>query len=288
METGGPVLVVGGTGSVGGEVVRLLRARGGRVRALVRDPFAASRLGGPGVELVQGDLSQPATLAPALNGVARVFLVTRSGPDTVPLQTAMIRAAADAGVERLVRVSVLAPPEPVAAGIVEWHQAVETVLEQSGVPGVNLRPTSMMQNLLASADLIRRSGQFFGGQGDGRVAFVDARDVAGAAVGALLRDHHVTESVAVTGPEALSYADLAGTLADVLGRPVRYVDLSEEAHRRALLAAGLPDWLARDLSLLEEAARGATMPVSDGVERLSGRPPRSFRGFAEAYRAAFA
>ena len=282
------ILVVGGTGKVGGEVIRLLRERGESVRALVRDPFGASHIAGPGVELVQGDLSHPATLTPALKGVARVFLVTSSGPDTVPLQTAMIRAAADASVGRLVRVSVMPAPEPVPAGILEWHEAVEAVLAQSGIPAVNLRPTSMMQNLLASAEMIRRAGQFVGGQGDGKVAMVDARDVALAAVGALTRPAHVTEHVELTGPESLSYADAAEILAAVLGRPVQYLDLAEPAFKAALQGAGLPDWLAGDLSLLENSSRGTVMPVSEGVRRLSGKEPRSFRTFVQDYRAALA
>ncbi len=282
------ILVVGGTGTVGGEVVRLLRGARIPVRALVRDPFAASRIAGPGVELIQGDLGAPETLAPALRDIRRVFLVTSSGPGTVPLQTAMIHAAADAGVERLVRISVLGVGQPVPAGILEWHGAVEATLAASGVPGVNLRPTSMMQNLLSSAEVIRRAGQFFGSQGDGKVAFVDARDVAAAAVGALTRATHVTEDVALTGPAPLSYGEVAETLTDILGRPVRYVDLPREAFRASLAAAGLPEWLAADLSLLEDASRGTTMPLSDGVLRLAGSPPRTLRTFLEDHRALLA
>lgn len=281
------ILVVGATGTVGAEVLRLLRQRGEPLRALVRDPFSASRLAGPGVELVQGDLARPSTLPPALHGVTRVFLVTPAGPETVPLQGNMIAAAAAAGVDRLVRVSVLGIGSPVAAGILEWHAAVEQRLADVAIPAVNLRPTSMMQNLLGSAETIRRAGQFFGGQGDGRVALVDARDVAAAAVGALVRPEHITESVAITGPESLSYGDVAVVLADVLGRPVQYVDLPPEPYRNALRSAGLPEWLARDLSLLEDASRGTVMPVSSSVDRLAGAPPRRFRTFVEDYRSAF-
>jgi len=282
------ILVVGATGTVGGEVVRLLAERGEPVRALVRDPFKASRLARPGVELVQGDLAAPASLPPVLRGVDRVFLVTRSGPETVPLQGAMIAAAAAAGVARLVRVSVLGIGSGLPVGLFDWHAAMEAALEASGVPGVNLRPTSYMQNLLGSADTIRRAGQFYGAQGDGKVAFVDARDVAAAAVGALTRPVHVTETVSVTGPESLSYAEAADILAAVLGRPVRYVDLPPDALREGLEGAGLPAWMAHDLATVEAAARGTIMPVTDGVERLAGRPPRTLAQFAADYRAVFA
>jgi len=281
------ILVIGGTGKIGGEVIRLLAGQGQQCRALVRDPFAASRLAGPGVELCQGDLARPATLPGAFSGITRVFLVTSPGPETVHLQGAAIAAAAAAGVERLVRISVEGVGTPVAAGILEWHSTVERVLADSGIPAVNLRPTSLMQNLLGSVETIRRAGQFFGAQGDGRVAFVDARDVAAAAVGALMREKHHSEDVTLTGPAAHSYADLAGQLSEELGRPVAYVDLPPDAYRAGMIAAGLPEWLARDLALLEDASRGTVMPVADGVERLAGVEPRPFREFAHDYRGVF-
>lgn len=282
------ILVVGGTGKIGSEVVRLLAERGEQVRVLVRDPFKASRLARPGVELVQGDLSVPATLPPVLRDVRRVFLVTPPGPDTVPLQGALIAAAAAAGVERLVRVSVLGIGSGLPVGLFEWHAAVEAALAASGVPGVNLRPTSYMQNLLGSAETIRRAGQFFGAQGDGKLPFVDARDVAAAGVGALLRPTHVTETVTITGPESLSYAEVAEVLTAVLGRPVQYVDLPPDALRQGLEGAGFPGWLAQDLATLEGASHGTILPVSDGVERLAGHPPRTLAQFAADYRAVLA
>jgi uncharacterized protein YbjT (DUF2867 family) len=282
------ILVVGGTGTIGSELVRLLAGERRRVRLLVRDPFSASRLAGPGVEIVQGDLSRPETLPAALVGIQRIFLLTASGPETVPFQTAMIDAAAAAGIERLVRVSALGVGGAVQAGILEWHGAVEQVLAASGVPGINLRPASMMQNLLSSAEMIRRTGQFFGGQGDGRVAFIDARDVAAAAAGALTRAEDASENVALTGPESLSYGDLAAALTTEVGRPVTYQDLAAEPFRHSLIAAGLPEWLANDLSTLEDASRGTVMAASEGVTRLAGRPPRSFREFLVDHRALFA
>lgn len=279
------ILVVGGTGKIGGEVIRLLAERGTPVRALVRDPFKASRLARPGVELVQGDLGRPETLAPALRGVTRVFLVTNPGPDTAPHHGAMIAASAEAGVERLVRVSVLGIGSAVPAGLFKWHAAAEEALAASGVPAVNLRPTSYMQNVLGQAESIRRAGQFFGSQGDGKLPIVDARDVAAAAVGALTRANHSTETVMITGPEPLSYGEMAAVMTRVLGRPVAYLDLPPEVYCQGLLGVGLPEWLARDLSILEDATRGTILSPSDGVTRLAGHPPRPFEEFIQDHRA---
>jgi uncharacterized protein YbjT (DUF2867 family) len=120
------------------------------------------------------------------------------------------------------------------------------------------------------------------------VAFVDARDVAAAAAGALTRAEPTSENVALTGPEALSYGDLAAAFTTELGRPVAYQDLAAEPFRHSLIAAGLPEWLANDLSTLEDASRGTVMAVSEGVMRLAGQPPRSFREFLGDHRALFA
>jgi uncharacterized protein YbjT (DUF2867 family) len=199
----------------------------------------------------------------------------------------MIAAAATAGVERLVRVSVLGIGSGLPAGLFEWHAAAEAALAASGLPGVNLRPTSYMQNFLGQAESIRRAGQFFGSQGDGKLPFVDARDVAAAAVGALTRPTHITETVTITGPEPLSFDEMAGVMTGVLGRPVAYVDLPPEAYRQGLIGAGMPEWLARDLSLLEDATRGTIMPASDGVERLAGHPPRPFEAFLRDHQSLF-
>lgn len=281
-------LVIGGTGTTGREVVRLLAARGEPIRVLVRDPFKASFLAAPGVELVQGDLTRPDSLPGAFQGTRRLFLVTPPAPDMVALQSAAVEAARAAGVERLVRVSVLGAGTGIPMQLATWHTEVEKLVAVSGIPAVHLRPSSFMQNFLASAGLIRATGQIFGTSGDGKITFVDTRDVAAAGVGALTRDDHQNETVEIGGPAALSLDEVAGTFAAVLGRPVTHIDLPAEAMKAGLMAAGLPEWLAADLVSYHGLARGRVMPVADGVQRLAGAPARSFETFIRDHRAAFA
>jgi uncharacterized protein YbjT (DUF2867 family) len=281
-------LVIGGTGTTGREVVRLLAARGETIRVLVRDPFKASFLAAPGVELVQGDLSRPAGLPGALEGTRRLFLVTPPAPDMVALQTAAVEAAKAAGVDRLVRVSVLGAGAGIPMQLATWHTEVEELVDASGIPAVHLRPASFMQNFLASAGLIRATGQIFGTSGDGKITFVDTRDVAAAGVGALTRADHQNEKVEIGGPAALSLDDVAATFASVLGRPVTHVDLPAEAMKAGLMGAGLPEWLAADLVSYHGLARGKVMPVAGDVLRLAGAPARSFETFIRDHRAAFA
>lgn len=281
-------LVIGGTGTIGREVVRLLAAGTESVRAMVRDPFAASALAGPRVELVQGDLTRPESLPGVFRGIRRMFLVTPPGPDTVPLQSAAVDAARAAGVERLVRISVMGAGTGMPVKITDWHTEMEQRVAASGIPAVQLRPTSYMQNFLKSAELIRTTGQVFGSAADGAVALVDTRDIAAAAVGALTRPDHVDETPHLTGPAALTGAEVAATFARVLGRPVHYVDLPSEAMKAGLIGAGMPEWLATDLVRLDELGRGRVMPVTPDLERLAGAPPRSLETFVRDHRAAFA
>lgn len=280
-------LVIGGTGTTGREVVRLLAARGEAIRVLVRDPFKASFLAAPGVELVQGDLARPDSLPGALEGTRRLFLVTPPAPDMVTLQTAAVEAAQAAGVERLVRVSVFGAGTGIPMQLATWHTEVEELVGASGVPAVHLRPSSFMQNFLASAGLIRATGQIFGTSGDGKITFVDTRDVAAAGVGALTRADHQDEKVEIGGPAALSLDEVAATFALVLGRPVTHVDLPAEAMKAGMMGAGLPEWLAADLVSYHGLARGRVMPVTDEVQRLAGVPARSFETFVRDHRAAF-
>lgn len=281
-------LVIGGTGTIGREVVRLLAAGTEPVRALVRDPFRASALAGPRVTLVQGDLARPESLPAAFDGVRRMFLVTPPGPDTVPLQSAALAAARAAGVERLVRISVMGAGTGMPVKITDWHTEVEHLVAASGIPAVQLRPTSYMQNFFKTAELIRTTGQMFGSAGDGAVALVDTRDIAAAAVGALTRADHEDETPHLTGPAALTGPEVAETFARVLGRPVSYVDLPSEAMKAGLLGAGMPEWLATDLVTLDELGRGRVMPVTGDIERLAGHPPRSLETFVRDHRSVFA
>lgn len=281
-------LIIGGTGTTGREVVRLLAARGETIRVLVRDPFKASFLAAPGVELVQGDLSRPESLPGAFHGTRRLFLVTSPAPDMVALQSAAVEAAKAAGLERLVRVSVQGAGTGIPMKLATWHTEVEELVDASGIPAVHMRPSSFMQNFLASAGLIRATGQIFGTSGDGKITFVDTRDLADAGVGALTRADHQDEKVDIGGPAAMSLDEVAATFAAVLGRPVTHVDLPAEAMKAGMIGAGLPEWLATDLVSFHGLARGRVMPVTDEVQRLAGAPARSFETFIRDHRAAFA
>ena len=168
------ILVIGATGTVGSEVVRQLVATGERPRALVRDPATARQRLGDQVEHVVGDLDRPETIAAALAGVDRVFLLTTQSSRQPEWERAVIGAAARAGVGQLVKLSVFRADEQSPLQVARQHGKAEQVLAQSGLAATILRPVFFMQNLLAMV----HDGAIATAAGDGRVAMVDARDIA--------------------------------------------------------------------------------------------------------------
>jgi uncharacterized protein YbjT (DUF2867 family) len=286
------IAVTGASGRVGSEVVRELRERAAPTRALVHTPDKVASVEGSGVEAVAADLADLAAVERALAGCERMLLIAPPGPRIVELEGVAISAAAGCGVSRIVKISAfLAAPER-SALMPRLHGRSERELEASGILYTHLRPNWFMQNTFRWAPLIAAEGLFFGSAGDGPVGTIDVRDVAGAAVAVLLQEGHERQIYDLTGPESLTFADLAGRLTDAIGRQVSYLDLSDEEHRQRLLAAGAPEWRADFTVGLHRAFRegggGDYAVVTDAVARLTGRAPRTFGEFARDHAPAFA
>jgi uncharacterized protein YbjT (DUF2867 family) len=282
------ILVTGATGHVGSELVRLLADQGAPARALVHSPDKATPIQRLGLETALGDYEQPDTLDVAMKGCDQLFLLSPPTPRQPQQERHVIEAARRAGVGHVVKQSV--PWAGVDAPLVfsRWHGQVEEDLARSGLAYTLLRPSSFMQNFLMSAQQVADQGVLYGMFGEGRVAFIDARDIAAVAAELLTNPGHHGASYTLTGPEALSAAEVAERLAAATGRQVRSVDLGADAFRQALAGAGMPGWLVDGVvegNTMLAAGHGAT--VTDEVARLTGRPPRTFAQFAADHRVAF-
>ena len=274
------ILVTGATGKVGREVVRQLAASGAPVRALVRDPVGASAIRLPGIDVVTGDLGLPETLAPAFAGVERVFLLVPAHREQLAFDTNAVDAALAAGARRIVKVSVAGGPDS-GTQIGRWHWAGEKKVESSGLDFTFLRPSLYMQQSLVYARSISVSGTFSAPLGTGAVALVDARDVAAVAVRALTEEGHSRRIYDLTGPEALTFDEMADAISNAIGRPVSYVHIPPEYALKQMLADGVPRWIAEDMLILFASFReGYGAGVSDAVPRITGRPAGTFRQFA--------
>lgn len=284
-----PILVTGATGATGSEVVRQLAARGVPVRALVRDPAKAGAIAAlPGVTLVKADLADPQSLAAALVGIERAYLVTSPDPAQVALHSNFFKAAKAAGVKHIVRHSGLGADVGSAINLGRWHGESERELEASGIAWTHLQPHLFMQFFHNHAASIREQGVFYAPLGDAAVSMVDLRDIAAAAVVALTEPGHEGRRYAITGPAAVSFAEAAATLSAALGKPVQYIAVTPDQAREAMLGSGMPAWLASDLAnMFGYFATGQAAFVSPAVAQLTGTPGRSFADFVRDNLAAF-
>lgn len=281
------VLVTGATGTIGAQVVRELQAQGMPVRAFVRDPErAAERLGA--VELAVGDFTDPASLWRAMKGVSRVFLSSADGPEKVAHEQAVIDAAAESGVARIVKLSAInaraeSPLPPFA-----WHGAIERHLSRSGVRAVVLRAGFFMTNLLMLAEGVAGASQLFAPAGEGRVAMVHPADVAATAAALLTSGGHAGGCYELTGDVAVSFAEVAQALSSATGRPVAFVDLPAEAAQAAFANGSYPPWLVTHLlGVFAMIREGRYAQPNDTLRALTGRAPHTIAEFAREHASAF-
>jgi uncharacterized protein YbjT (DUF2867 family) len=274
------ILVIGGRSKIGSALLELLTGRGESVRALVRDGESAASLPA-GVEPVVGDLGEPESLRAAMSGVEKVFLLSSPHRDAVQWHRNAIDAAGASGVALLVRSSIIGADNESPAEFISAHSECDRYLEQSGLDHAILRPNLFLQNIPESTiPSIGDDGRFYVNAGDARISMVDTRDVAAVAGAVLTESGHAGAHYDITGPEALSYGDVAARLSAALGREVEYVDAPDDAVRGALLGFGLDEWFVGALvGLYQDYRRSGTdgyvSAVTDTVERVTGRPPRS-------------
>lgn len=278
------ILVTGATGTVSSTLIAQLKASPSvRVHALVRSEANATKLRETGVRPVLGDLDDPDSLPPAFEGADELWQLTPPGPRAPENNMNALWAARRAGVKRVVRMSAIGAAHDAPTRNGRLHALSDVELQASGLRWTILRPHFFMQNLLGFARSIAAAGAIYMNLGQGRLAFVDTRDIAEVAARIFLEagDRHDGKIYTLTGPESLSLADAAARLSDVLGRSVRYVAVPDEAARAALLQAGLSPWLAgMTVEYGRAYASGWGDFTTSHVSDVLGRAPRSFLEFA--------
>jgi uncharacterized protein YbjT (DUF2867 family) len=285
------VLVVGATGQVGRALVERLAADGLPVRAMVRNRKRAASLfaGLEGVTLVKADLADESAVVEAMAGVDKVFLNGPVAPEMVAWQARVIAAAARAAVKHVVAISSVGAGADASTQFGRWHGEIDTLLAESGVPYTILQPQFFVQNLLGSASSVQESDQLVAPMADAAVAMVDVRDVADVAAVVLGADGYgVNEVWTVTGPEALTYAEIARRMSQVVGREVAYVAVNPEEVQQQAIEAGAPEWFAQDIALLyQELSGGLGAEVSATVSTVAGHSGRSVDYFLADFASEF-
>ena len=282
------ILITGATGNNGQELVRQLTAMGQRVRAFVRNPAEAARLKDPNIELAVGDFDQPETLEAALQGVEKAFLLTPVAERSVHWQTAFIESARRARVNHVVKFSGMGADSPTAPELLRLHGETDERLRGSGVPFTILQPNSFHQNILSSVNTIREQGSFYLPLKNAAQSTVDIRDISAVAAKVLTTSGHEGKTYVITGPEALTFHQVAERLSSVLGRNIQYVDVPLSAAADEMRKLRIPEWDIRAVTeLLGYFASGAAATVMDTIPRVLGHPAISFEQFVNDQRAAF-
>ncbi|MET4066134.1 uncharacterized protein YbjT (DUF2867 family) [Bradyrhizobium sp. S3.2.6] len=280
------ILVTGATGTVGRQVVEQLVKRGADVRALVRDSAKANFP--TGVTVAQGDLLDVDSLRGALSGVSTLFLLNAVVADEFTQALIALNLAREAGVERIVYLSVIHSDLYVNVPHFAGKFGVERMIEQMGFNATILRPAYFMNNDLTIKDVVLGHGVYPMPIGSKGLAMIDARDIGEIAAIELIRRERATgplplDRINLVGPDTLTGADIAAIWSEVLGRTIAYG--GDDAGRfEQNLRQFMPGWMAYDMRLMcERFLTDGMIPDAGDVERLTallGRPLRSYREFA--------
>jgi uncharacterized protein YbjT (DUF2867 family) len=279
------ILVTGATGTIGRNVVDQLVKRGADVRALARDPAKANLPAG--VTVVQGDLLDVDSLRGALNGVSTLFLLNAVVADEFTQALIVLNLAREAGVERIVYLSVIHSDLYVNVPHFAGKFGVERMIDQMGFNATILRPAYFMNNDLTIKDVVLGHGVYPMPIGSKGLAMIDARDIGEIAAIELIRHEQATPSplsrINLVGPDTLTGMDIAAIWSEVLGRTIAYGGDNTGAFEQNLRQF-MPGWMAFDMRLMSERFLTEGMiPEAGDVERLTallGRPLRSYRDFA--------
>ncbi len=288
------LLVTGAGGQLGRQVVTRLLAGGHKVIAGSRDTAKLADLAARGAEVRRVDFDDPASLAAAFAGVDRVLLVSTDAlaepGRRLAQHTAAIKAAAAAGVKHVIYTSMPNPEPGSPITFAPDHYGTEQALALSPLGWTILRNSWYTENLLlGTIQHALATGQWYSAAGDGKVNYVTRGDCAAAAAAALANPPAGNQILTITGPQALTTAELAAQISATFGKPVAVIPVDEAAIAAGLKAAGLPDPYPAVLATFDTNTRVGKADVeTDAVEKLTGVKPQSFAAFLESHKAALA
>ena len=279
------VLVTGATGNTGSLLVPALLRAGVDVRILVRDEAKAKPLKDLGAEVVLGDLDKPETILPAVKNVDKIYLLTWNGETQLQQAINVIDAAKKSGNPHIVRHSMWGSEN---SRIIKQGYKIEEILKESGLPWTILKPTFYMQNTMMAAQTISSNGVIYWDMKDGKLGMIDVRDIADAAFAVITGKDHEGKEYILTGPEAISFNDVAKIFSNVLDTEIKYVSVPGEAALQSMVGMGLPEWIAKGyVELSEGFSENFANSTTRNVEILTGHPSRSFEQFASDFAQVF-
>ena len=284
------ILITGATGKVGKELVRNLSERRSGFKVMVRSKEAVKDFEAQGIKAVLGDFERPETFGGALANIRSVFLLTTPRPDNLAIERKFLAACKSKGIRHVVRLSAIGANPWAASALLRNHGKGEAELEDSGLPWTILRPTIFMQNLVPfMGPTVAKESTLYAPAGEAQLPWVDTRDIAAVAGAVLTSEGHEDRVYELTGPEALTYTQVAERLSVQLGRQITYVNVPDGAAHQSMVSMGMTPWLAEGMITLYHLfkANGPTAMALETVERITGRAPRTLTAYLKENEAAF-
>jgi uncharacterized protein YbjT (DUF2867 family) len=282
--------VIGGTGTTGQYVVRLLREKGVKFRCLVRSLAEATKTLGDGVELVEADVDTPVSIQAGLVGCDKLFLLTGHSPVMPDQQIRAIEAAKRAGVSHVVKLSGgdAIVQEDTLSAVGRDHYEIEKTLKSSGLGWTILRPGFFMQNFLQMASMVKeQEAVMMPAPADVQVGMIDARDTAAVAAAVLTGQGHENKIYSLSGT-VYTPNQFAAALSKELDQKISFIQIPLESAINGMQEGGMPDWLiSQQSTLMSMLAEGAFSASNTNIEKLTGSPPRSLGRFVSDHISVF-
>ena len=275
------ICVTGAGGTVGSEIIKQLEAAKAPFRAAYFSKEKAEATRARGIDAVIIDYDRPESRGAAFQGCNKLFLLGPNELNQTQLELNAVAAAKAVGVRHIVKLSVMRADEE-AYQIAKVHRPVEKAIESSGIAWTFLCPNSFMQNVVTyMGKTIKAEGAFYSVSGQAKIGHVDVRDIAAVAVKALTEPNHEGKTYTLSGPEALTYDDLANELSKVLGRSISHINLSPSDYKKGMLAEGMPEEMADRMLDLEGYFReDQASRITNDIREVTGREPRRFPQYA--------
>lgn len=277
---GKTILVTGATGNIAGLVIPELLNGGARVRALVRDSAKAKGLEESGVEIFQGEFSDQDVLNSAADGVDAVLSITPPNPDAVSQAANILKAAKKYGNPNFLRISAIGAAEDAPTENGRLHFQTDTAIMASGLPYTILRPHFFMQNTFMSVQSIMADGNMYWGMGDGNMGLIDVRDIVDCCVSILLKGGHENKIYTPTGPESITFYEMAKIISAGIGKTVNYIPVPLDAVRQSIIDMGMGEWFGQVMADYSKAySEGWGDFTNNDVEVITGNKSRSYQQF---------
>jgi uncharacterized protein YbjT (DUF2867 family) len=275
------ILVTGATGKIGSSLIQRLAAHNVTIRAFIRDTEKAKQFSGKGVELIQGAFEDKRVVRNVVEDIDVLVLITSANPNAVEQAHNMLAAAKEAGVKKIVRISVFKAAADGPTDITRLHGHTDAEIQDSGLTYTILRPLFFMQNLFfIAADSLAKERKLYFGTSDAKLSMIDLRDIIDCAEQSIISDAFDNQIFTLTGPASIGFGDISTRLSNMLGYPIQYVSVPPAIVKQSIRSKGMGDWYAQVMEDLCKAYRENWGNVkTNDVERITGHAPRSIDTF---------